>query len=146
MACGTGKTFVALKIAEELAGKGGRVLFLVPSLALLSQALTEWTQESGIPLHSYAVCSDSDVGKKHGDDDFQMLAHELQYPVTTEAKYLAAEMAKRHDAGHMDVVFSTYHSIDVISHATSPTSISSFATRPTAPLVPPSRATMKAIS
>jgi len=59
MACGTGKTFVALKIAEELAGKGGRVLFLVPSLALLSQALTEWTQESGIPLHSYAVCSDT---------------------------------------------------------------------------------------
>ncbi|OJY87084.1 MAG: damage-inducible protein [Lysobacterales bacterium 66-474] len=117
MACGTGKTYVALKIAEELAGKGGRVLFLMPSLALLSQALTEWTQESATPLHSYAVCSDSDVGKKHGDDDFQMLAHELQYPATTDAKHLAAEMAKRHDAAHMDVVFSTYHSIDVISHA-----------------------------
>src|SRR6185312_11995454 len=84
MACGTGKTFVALKIAETLAGKGGRVLFLVPSLALLSQALTEWTQESTTPLHSYAVCSDSDVGKKHGDDDFEMLAHELQYPATIE--------------------------------------------------------------
>ena len=117
MACGSGKTFVALKIAEEIAGKDGRVLFLVPSLALLSQALTEWTQESGIPLHSYAVCSDSDVGKKHGDDDFEMLAHELQYPATTDAKYLAAETAKRHDTGHMDVVFSTYHSIDVISRA-----------------------------
>ena len=38
MACGTGKTFTALKIAETLAGKGGRVLFLVPSLALLSGA------------------------------------------------------------------------------------------------------------
>jgi predicted helicase len=117
MACGTGKTFVALKIAEELAGKGGRVLFLVPSLALLSQALTEWTQESGTPLHSYAVCSDSDVGKKQGDDDFRMLVHELQYPATTEAKNLATEIAKRHDTGHMDVVFSTYHSIDVISDA-----------------------------
>jgi len=32
MACGTGKTFTALKIAEEIAGKGKRVLFLVPSL------------------------------------------------------------------------------------------------------------------
>ncbi|HEY2344625.1 MAG TPA: type ISP restriction/modification enzyme [Xanthomonadaceae bacterium] len=117
MACGTGKTFVALKIAEELAGKGGRVLFLMPSLALLSQALTEWTQESAIPLHSYAVCSDSDVGKKRGDDDFEMLSHELQYPATTEAKHLAAEMAERHDASHMDVVFSTYHSIDVVSDA-----------------------------
>jgi predicted helicase len=117
MACGTGKTFAALKIAETLAGKGGRVLFLVPSLALLSQALTEWTQESATPLHSYAVCSDSDVGKKHGDDDFEMLSHELQYPATTEAKHLAAEVSKCHDATHMDVVFSTYHSIDVISEA-----------------------------
>jgi len=117
MACGTGKTFTALKIAETLAGKGGRVLFLVPSLALLSQALTEWTQEAATPLHSYAVCSDSDVGKKHGEDDFVMLSHELQYPATTEAKHLAAEIAKRHDGKHMDVVFSTYHSIDVISRA-----------------------------
>ena len=117
MACGTGKTFTALKIAETLAGKGGRVLFLVPSLALLSQALTEWTQEAATPLHSYAVCSDSDVGKKHGADDFVMLSHELQYPATTEAKQLAAEIAKRHDGKHMDVVFSTYHSIDVISRA-----------------------------
>mgnify|MGYP002130115779 FL=1 len=64
MACGTGKTFTALKIAETLAGKGKRVLFLVPSLNLLSQTLTEWTQESTIPLLSFAVCSDSDVGKK----------------------------------------------------------------------------------
>ena len=117
MACGTGKTFTALKIAELLAGKGRRVLFLVPSLALLSQALTDWTQESATPLHSYAVCSDSDVGKKQSDDDFEMLAHELQYPATTEARSLAAEIARRHDASHMDVVFSTYHSIDVISDA-----------------------------
>lgn len=64
MACGTGKTFTSLKIAEECAGKGKRVLFLVPSLSLLSQTLTEWTQESTTPLHSYAVCSDSEVGKK----------------------------------------------------------------------------------
>lgn len=41
MACGTGKTFTALKIAERQAGEGKRVLFLVPSLALLSQSLTE---------------------------------------------------------------------------------------------------------
>ena len=30
MACGTGKTFTSLKIAETVAGNGGRVLFLVP--------------------------------------------------------------------------------------------------------------------
>lgn len=116
MACGTGKTFTSLKIAEELAGKGKRVLFLVPSLSLLSQTLTEWTQESDIPLHSFAVCSDSDVGKKKGrkeDDAVQTLAHELRYPATTDAKRLAQGVALRHDGEHMTVVFSTYHSIDV---------------------------------
>ncbi len=119
MACGTGKTFVSLKIAEELAGKGKRVLFLVPGLSLLSQTLTEWTQESETPLHSFAVCSDSDVGKKRKkeDDIVQTYTHELRYPATTDSKSLAAEMKKRHDTKHMDVVFSTYHSIKVISDA-----------------------------
>ena len=119
MACGTGKTMTALKIAETLAGAGKRVLFLVPSLSLLSQTLTEWTQESETPLHSFAVCSDSDVGKKRKkeDDAVQTFVHELRYPATTDSARLAAEMAKRHDATHMSVVFSTYHSIDVISSA-----------------------------
>ena len=119
MACGTGKTFTSLKIAESVAGAGKRVLFLVPSLSLLSQTLTEWTQESAIPLHSFAVCSDSDVGKKRKkeDDLVQTFTHELRYPATTEPARLAEEMRKRHDAHHMSVVFSTYHSIQVISQA-----------------------------
>ena len=119
MACGTGKTFTSLKIAETVAGKGKRVLFLVPSLALLSQTLTEWTQESTTPLHSFAVCSDSDVGKKRkaDDDTVQTFTHELRYPATTNPVRLAAEMHKRHDTHHLSVVFSTYHSIDVISVA-----------------------------
>ncbi len=119
MACGTGKTFTSLKIAEALAGKGKRVLFLVPSLSLLSQTLTEWTQESTTPLHSFAVCSDSDVGKKRHkeDDSVQTFTHELRYPATTEPGRLSTEMAKRHDATRMSVVFSTYHSIDVIHRA-----------------------------
>jgi predicted helicase len=119
MACGTGKTFTSLKIAERLAGAGKRVLFLVPSLSLLSQTLTEWTQESSIPLHSFAVCSDSDVGKKRTKDEdvVQTFAHELRYPATTEPARLAMEMLRRHDDDHMSVVFSTYHSIEVISKA-----------------------------
>lgn len=120
MACGTGKTFTSLKIAESMAGKGGRVLFLVPSLSLLQQTLTEWTQESAIPLHSFAVCSDSDVGKKKGrkeDDAVQTLAHELRYPATTDARALAKGVAARSDNAHMTVVFSTYHSIEVIHDA-----------------------------
>jgi predicted helicase len=119
MACGTGKTFTSLKIAESLAGSGKRVLFLVPSLSLLSQTLTEWTQESATPLHSFAVCSDSDVGNKRKKDDdiVQTFAHELRYPATTKPDRLAQELGKRHDSHHMSVVFSTYHSIDVISKA-----------------------------
>lgn len=119
MACGTGKTFTSLKIAESMAGRGGRVLFLVPSLSLLSQSLTDWTQESAVPLHSFAVCSDSDVGKKakKDEDTVQTLVHELRYPATTNAARLAEAMARRHDASHMSVVFSTYHSIDVVSRA-----------------------------
>jgi len=120
MACGTGKTFTSLKIAEECAGKGKRVLFLVPSLSLLSQTLTEWTQESTTPLHSYAVCSDAEVGKKKNKtaiDAVTTLAHELQYPATTDAEKLAGNVEKHHDSDHMTVVFSTYHSINTVSDA-----------------------------
>ena len=120
MACGTGKTFTSLKIAEKLAGKNKRVLFLVPSLSLLSQTLTEWTQESATPLNSFAVCSDSEVGKKRkkdDEDDVKTFTHELRYPATTNSARLAFEMQKRHDSHHMSVVFSTYHSIEVISKA-----------------------------
>ena len=120
MACGTGKTFTSLKIAEECAGKGKRVLFLVPSLSLLSQTLTEWTQESTTPLHSYAVCSDTEVGKKKNKtaiDAVTTLAHELQYPATTDAAKLAENVEKHHDLEHMTVVFSTYHSINTVSDA-----------------------------
>ncbi len=119
MACGTGKTFTSLKIAEDVAGKGKLVLFLVPSLNLLSQTLTEWTQQSAVPLDSFAVCSDAEVGKhrRKDDDVVQTFAHELRYPATTDPQRLATEVSKRHDAQHMSVIFSTYHSLDVISRA-----------------------------
>ena len=121
MACGTGKTFTSLKIAEECAGKGKRVLFLVPSLSLLSQTLTEWTQESTTLLHSYAVCSDREIGKQQNTttviDAVTTLQHELQYPATTDAEKLAENVEKHHDDDHMTVVFSTYHSINTVSDA-----------------------------
>ena len=119
MACGTGKTFTSLRIAEDLAGKGRRVLFLVPSLSLLSQTLREWTQDSEIPLINFAVCSDSDIGKhgKADDDRVFVRTSDLQFPATTHAKSLANAVAvhERHNGGAaMTVVYSTYHSIDVI--------------------------------
>ncbi|WP_134682022.1 DEAD/DEAH box helicase family protein [Paracoccus ravus] len=59
MACGTGKTFTALKIAEDLVGADGKVLFLIPSLALMAQTVREWTKDTSTPLRSFAVCSDN---------------------------------------------------------------------------------------
>ena len=38
-------------------------------------------------------------------------------PATTNAENLAKEIAKRHDSQHMSVVYSTYHSIAVLSKA-----------------------------
>ncbi|WP_455002389.1 DEAD/DEAH box helicase, partial [Cardiobacterium hominis] len=123
MACGTGKTFTALRIAEALAGKGQRVLFLVPSLSLLSQTLREWTQDSEIPLINFAVCSDSEVGKKKMADDDRIFVRtsDLQFPATTHATSLARAVAvgeEKHDEA-MTVIYSTYHSIDVIHQAQS---------------------------
>ena len=118
MACGTGKTFTALKIAEKMAGKGGRVLFLVPSLALIAQAVREWTNDTDIELRSFAVCSDVQVGKrrKNANDIAEISAHELAFPATTDASKLTAR-AGTDDSVRMTVVFSTYQSISVITEA-----------------------------
>ncbi|WP_332065521.1 DEAD/DEAH box helicase [Bartonella sp. CB189] len=113
MACGTGKTFTSLKIAETLAGQGKRVLFLVPSLSLLTQTLREWNREAEIPLQSFAVCSDNTIAK----NDQYSEARYLAYPATTNASDLREEMALRHSDSAMTVVFSTYHSINVIRNA-----------------------------
>lgn len=112
MACGTGKTFTALRIAENLAKQGGRVLFLVPSISLLQQTLREWTNHSTVPLRSFAVCSDSKIGKKNED----ISVHDLQYPATTNPSRLA-EHASVGVPGKMTVVFSTYQSLPVVAEA-----------------------------
>ncbi len=123
MACGTGKTFTSLKIAEELAGNGKRVLYLVPSLALMSQTVREWSNDTETPLHSFAVCSDVQVGKRKAKDDLSDInAHDLAFPATTDASKLAIKISGGligNDTEKMTVVFSTYQSIQVISDAQS---------------------------
>ncbi len=117
MACGTGKTFTSLKIAEELAGEGKRVLFAVPSIALMSQTITEWMIETSLPIQAFSVCSDASVGKRASSDDIvDLTIHDLAYPATTHAQSLAAK-ANIITAGHMQVIFCTYQSIQVVSDA-----------------------------
>lgn len=122
MACGTGKTYTSLIITEEMIGKGGNILFLVPSLALLNQSLQEWSQDSTIGIRAFAVCSDSDVGKKDIDGVVVGIS-DLKFPATTNAKSLATAF-KQDDLlcpddhkNKLNVIFSTYHSINVISEA-----------------------------
>ena len=119
MACGTGKTYTSLKIAEEQAGRGKLVLFLVPSLALLSQTLSDWKQQSIYPIKAFAVCSDSSIGKGDlGELDSLTVGSELAYPATTKAEKLGEQVAQAlTNKREMTVVFSTYQSIDVIHKA-----------------------------
>ena len=136
MACGTGKTFTSLKLAEKQVGKQGLVLFLVPSLALLSQTLDDWAQQSSDPMTAIPVCSDSTIRAKQQtgtsarlldpEDDSPesfLAGHELSYPATTDAKSLAAKVTKAleqyatHTELGLTVVFSTYQSLDVVHEA-----------------------------
>ncbi|RNE48056.1 DEAD/DEAH box helicase [Corynebacterium alimapuense] len=116
MACGTGKTFTALKLAETFAhNRGGkaRVLFCVPSISLLSQSLREWTANSELDLRCYAVCSDNKVSRDAED----IAAYELEIPVTTNGELLAEYLGKRKRAAGLTVVFTTYQSLPAIHNA-----------------------------
>jgi predicted helicase len=118
MACGTGKTFTSLKLVEQVVPRGGTVLFLVPSISLLSQTLKEWTIESAIPLRSFAVCSDVSVGKRKTDEDIPVT--DLAYPATTNTTKLVTKYSEiPRDFDGITVVFSTYQSIDVVAKAQS---------------------------
>ncbi len=59
MVYGTEKIFTSFKIAQQIAGTGERVLFLVPFLALMSHTIREWTRYTEVPFHSFVVYSDT---------------------------------------------------------------------------------------
>ena len=118
MACGTGKTYTGLLVAEKLFGVGKRVLVLVPSLALMSQMIREWHADATVLLRSYSVCSDSEVGRRgrSSNDVIQLTPSELKIPPTTDAMNLA-EKASSEAPDAITVVFGTYHSIEVVHAA-----------------------------
>ena len=112
MACGTGKTFTALRIAEAIAGTAGRVLYLVPSIGLLSQAMREWSEQRGIN-HSYVgICSDTHAGSTSEDASIQ----ELKIPVTTDPSSISHTL-QNSDSDKMTAVFCTYQSLPLIEKA-----------------------------
>lgn len=124
MACGTGKTFTALKLAEhwtvERSGGAATILFMVPSLALLQQTLDEWSRERDpeIGFRAFAVGSDTNIGRRKNDDLTSVMMEDLGAPATTDGKKLAqllGDTDEQHDG--MTVVFSTYQSIDAVAEA-----------------------------
>jgi len=120
MACGTGKTFTSLRLAEEQVGAAGSVLFLVPSIALLSQALREWSANTELGITAMAVCSDAKAsrGRKKTEDTSEISVVDLALPATTDPSTLADRMRDSRASGQgMRVVFATYQSIDVVAQA-----------------------------
>ena len=119
MACGTGKTFTSLKITEGLVAPGATVLFLVPSISLLSQSLGEWSNECEFALRPFAVCSDTKVGKRtKAQESEDISVVDLALPPTTNAARLFTQLSDTAaGADKVTVVFSTYQSIAVVAQA-----------------------------
>ncbi len=121
MACGTGKTFNSLRIAENETKDKGLILFLVPSISLLGQTLREWSDNANIDINAICICSDPEVSKrktKNDDNDLFSIV-DLALPASTNAKEILNQFnqIKKNGKKGMTVVFSTYQSIEVIAKA-----------------------------
>ena len=126
MAPGTGKTFTSLKIAEALMKDQGKtnfnILYLVPSIQLLSQTLFNWNSDVSDDIHmtSFSVVSDHKANQKKKSSDDDLGAKDVGFEPTTNVKELMGNYnsVKSLDIGqNMTVIFSTYQSIDVIHKA-----------------------------
>ena len=116
MACGSGKTFTTLRVAERVAGTGGAVLFLTPSISLLSQALLDWASDADLPLKTFAVCSDTKAGLRRSDDE-DISPYDLCEPASTDATELVRRFEDTDRTTTMSAVFSTYQSLDIVALA-----------------------------
>ena len=115
MACGTGKTYTSLKIVENETKGKGLVLYMVPSIALLSQGLKSWTEDSQYKLKPVCICSDASASQYADDDENNLL--DMSFPASTNVDTIVKQLKFYQDKGDFIVVFSTYQSIDVVSKA-----------------------------
>ena len=113
MACGTGKTYVSLQVAERVVPDDGCILFAAPSISLVSQARGEWLTYTGRPMASLVVCSDETAGGRRarftsaGPDS-------VVCRVSTEPRDIANHLRSRDG---VRVIFSTYHSLSQVAEA-----------------------------
>ena len=115
MACGTGKTLIALWAVEQ--SKAKTILVLVPSLTLLQQTLEEWSiHNSWAKDFSYlCVCSDPQVDLKN-DDAIEIDATDVPFRIDTDPEIVKNYLGQKN--GKTKIVFVTYQSSQVISLAT----------------------------
>lgn len=119
MACGTGKTFTSLRFVEQETKKKGLILFMVPSIALMNQTLTEWMNQTEAKITPICVCSDETVSKvkNDGDDVIMDAKEDLALPACTDAFSVAKQIYRARQNEGMTVVFSTYQSVAVVHDA-----------------------------
>ena len=119
MACGTGKTYTSLQIAETMLENKGLVLFLVPSISLLGQALNAWYGDAKETIKAVCICSDNKAQKKimKDSDDVADSAVDLALPSSTNEKSIARQLLAYKNHNGLVVVFSTYQSIKAVSEA-----------------------------
>ncbi|GAA8344989.1 DEAD/DEAH box helicase family protein [Helicobacter pylori] len=108
MACGTGKTYTSLKIMEALDPK--IMLFLAPSIALLSQTFREYAQEKSEPFYASIVCSDDKVGKSKNEDNDDIKFSELPIKPSTRLEDILSTYEKAQKENKRFIIFSTYQS------------------------------------
>ncbi len=108
MACGTGKTYTSLKIMEALDPK--IMLFLAPSIALLSQTFREYTQEKSEPFYASIVCSDDKVGKSKNEYNDDINFSELPLKASTRLEDILSVYEKAQKENKRFIIFSTYQS------------------------------------
>ena len=113
MACGTGKTFTALRLSERIVPDDGRVLFAAPTIALVSQARREWLTHRARPTSALVVCSDSTAGGR--GERYEIGADDLVCDVVSEPSAIASRL--RAPAGGVKAVFCTYHSLRRVCEA-----------------------------
>ncbi|MDT6469601.1 DEAD/DEAH box helicase [Enterococcus lactis] len=120
MAPGTGKTFTSLKLVEKMAKQTNKatfnVLYLVPSIQLLSQTLIGWNNDTELSMHSFAVTSDRNASKKKNADELS--AKDIGFPATTDSDKLLSNYKKiENNQRDLTVVYSTYQSIKILHEA-----------------------------
>lgn len=116
MACGTGKTITSLRLTEEMLPEGSLVLFLAPSISLVAQTMRVWANQSKRDLRCAVVCSDETASNAEGDT-WESSLSDIPYPATTDPAALHKQIKRFDRTKGVNVVFSTYQSIQVVSDA-----------------------------